>query len=175
MDSQQGRAERIWRRFDAHRFATAWIAFGTIFFALYLHEYKPGDRIDLLITTSIALSYGLSVLVMLIGTAAWSMRSMGLFFTAIGNSTLYGYIAYVRVSGNTPNEGWLDIARAAYLVGAPMVLVGLGIWVVVVWFPGPITRRIAKNDQGRYGRDISPLSEGTDDEVHSVYNRDNVA
>lgn len=110
---------------------------------LQFHDTTLNDPIDLIVVLLIGLTYSISGLVMLLGTKRWSARSMGLFLTAIGNATLWNSAAYNRlIQPNNPSvpEPVLDLVRACYLVGGPLVLFGLGAWVVVKWWPDPDTR-----------------------------------
>jgi hypothetical protein len=86
------------------------------------------DVTDPLTLGYIAVIYTLAIVVMLIFTRRWNTIGLGLLATMTGDALLYG-----RASEHLPmpDGAWvLDIARAAFIVGATYLAIGIAMWVL---------------------------------------------
>jgi hypothetical protein len=108
---------------------------------------------DTSIVYEIAIVFSTAALVMLISRKMWTIRAIGLFFSALAIGLLFWNAVYVRQSGyrveggrvvaNTDHgiqEAVSDLARALLIVGGPLLMVGLVIWLY-----------------GRFGPDHDPV------------------
>jgi hypothetical protein len=86
------------------------------------------DVTDPLTLTYIAVVYTFAIVVMLAVTRQWNTIGCGLLATMTGDALLYG-----RASEHLPmpSSPWvLDIARAAFIVGATYLVIGVVMWIV---------------------------------------------
>lgn len=103
---------------------------------LQRYTSTESDRIDNLIVTAIAAIFALASLVMIAGTFRWSIRAFGLLCTSLATAIIYGTESYTRnVSHRPPQEPVLDLARAMFIVGGPLLLFGLISWIGANWNP----------------------------------------
>lgn len=92
----------------------------------WFHASRPGDPVDTAILLSIAVIYSVSCLVMTWGTGRWSLRALGILGTLSGDAVLYASLA-------VSNGGWYrpipeevtDLARAFFVAGGPLLLLGI--------------------------------------------------
>lgn len=98
---------------------------------------------DQTILYEIAIVFSTAAVVMLISRKMWTIRAVGLFFSALAIGLLFWNAVYVRQSGYhvndkgriVPNtnpgiqEGVSDLARALLIIGGPLLMVGLIIWL----------------------------------------------
>jgi hypothetical protein len=116
---------------------------------------------DKMIVYEIAIVFSTAAIVMLISRKMWTIRAIGLFFSALAIGLLFWNAVYVRQSGyrvrngrvvpNTDHgiqEGVTDLSRALLMIGGPLLMVGLVMWL---W--------------GRFGPDHDPVIEPTYPEV----------
>jgi len=117
---------------------------------------------DKMIFYEIAIVFSTAAAVMLISRKMWTIRAVGLFFSALAIGLLFWNAVYVRQSGYRVNaagrvvpntnhgiqEGVTDLSRALLMVGGPLLMIGLLIWL---W--------------GRFGPDHDPTTDPTYPEV----------
>lgn len=124
-----------------------WIAFAAVAVVWLLfqrHASGPSDSIDNLIVMGIvmgiAVIFAVASLVMILGTPQWSARALGLLLTSMGTSAVYSAGTYSRHFSHKPAPEWLiDLGRSLYIVGGPLLVYGLAMWVHANW--GPPSRR----------------------------------
>jgi hypothetical protein len=105
-------------------------ATGAVWIGLQFHASKRNDPIDVAVVSAIALTMLSASVVMVLFTRTWSARGVGVFLATLGTGILYGAAMYARIAERTTTPEWLiDMARSAYLVGSPLFLYGLAIWV----------------------------------------------
>jgi hypothetical protein len=117
---------------------------------------------DKTIVYEIAIVFSTAALVMLISRKMWTIRAVGLFFSALAIGLLFWNAVYVRQSGYRVNdkgrvvpntnhgiqEGVTDLSRALLMIGGPLLMVGLVMWL---W--------------GRFGPEHDPVVEPTYPEI----------
>ena len=115
-----------------------------------------------MIVYEIAIVFSTAAAVMLISRKLWTIRAIGLFFSALAIALLFWNAVYVRQSGYRVNaqgrvvpntnagvqEGVSDLARALLMIGGPLLMVGLIGWLWGRFGPGDPTL-----DQWDPGRD----------------------
>ncbi|HXH79507.1 hypothetical protein [Nocardioides sp.] len=118
-----------------------------VFYLLWQHHRSStGDWVDRLIAAELAITFGYSALVLIIGRRPneWSPRAAGLLFTSIATSVLFAgtLLLYIRdLPGYRPDiqaspplpmtaEAAVDVARAYFLVGGPLLGYGLTVWTL---------------------------------------------
>ena len=98
---------------------------------------------DKMIVYEIAIVFSTAAAVMLISRKMWTIRAIGLFFSALAIGLLFWTAVYVRQSGYRVNdkgrvvpntnagiqEGVTDLSRALLMIGGPLLMVGLVIWL----------------------------------------------
>lgn len=100
------------------------VAFAVVWTLLWFHAQKPDDPIDAILASGIGTVFAGIVLGMVIDAEHWSWRRVGLFFTFIGDASLYLSVAYDRLFGWEGRETGIDTARAALIVGG-VILAGI--------------------------------------------------
>jgi len=80
----------------------------------------------------------LASLVMLVSRTrnAWTWRALGLLLMSLAAASLWGGVLYSRHDADpTPRipETWVDLVRTFYIVGSPMLLWGLLVWLREWW------------------------------------------
>ena len=105
----------------------------------YHHTSSSGDWVDRLIAAELAVSFGFAAVVMLRSNDEWRPRAVGLLFTSVALSVLFAGVfwLYVHVLPSyvptvlahpplpTVDERIVDITRAYFLVGGPLLAFGL--------------------------------------------------
>lgn len=130
------------------------------------HTSTPDDPIDNLIVLGIAVIFAVASLVMILGTSKWSARALGLLLTSMGTSAVYSAGTYSRHFSHNPAPEWLiDLGRSLYIVGGPLLVYGLAMWVHANWGPP------SKRKQVGYDGDERRVALRRDDDVkaYSVY------
>lgn len=128
---------------------------GALWVGLQFHDTTATDPLDVFMVVEIAGVMLFASLVMLIFTRTWSSRGIGVFLTTTGTGLLYAAVQWsgtravalmagssitladgsivtvpdgARLPGIYP-EWYIDIIRSCYIVGGPLFLVGLIVWV----------------------------------------------
>lgn len=99
------------------------------------------DWVDKLVILGIASIFAAAAIVMAVSRRSWTFRGVGVFLTSIGTAVFYGELGYGDIVGYkivngraqlplSPgvSEAWLDVARACFLVGGPLLALGLIFW-----------------------------------------------
>lgn len=111
--------------------AASLAAVAGVWYAYYLHPSRVNDPLDLYLGVALSCGYAIAALVQIASTRRWTVRSTGLLFTLIGDSTLYSSITYRYFSdGVAAPEGVVDLARAFFTVGMPLLMLGIISWAV---------------------------------------------
>ena len=98
---------------------------------------------DTMLVYEIAIAFTTAAVVMVISRRTWTIRAIGLLFSAFAVGLLFWNAVYVRQSGYRVNEngrvvpntnhglqeGVSDLARALLVVGGPLLMVGLVMWL----------------------------------------------
>lgn len=114
-------------------------ATAAVYGAFWLHPQQPPPALDWRDDMWIGLvagTFALAALVMLLSRAPWTWRAVGLFLTSLGAAALYGAILWTRRDGNPSPaipETWGDMIRALYIVGGPLLLIGLLDFLATSW------------------------------------------
>ncbi|MCC6596864.1 MAG: hypothetical protein IT477_10190 [Rhodanobacteraceae bacterium] len=112
------------------------IAVALVWGLFHRHPTQPDDPIDNLIVSGIALIFALASVVMIAGTSRWSARALGLLLTSMGTAVLYGAAMYSRNVSHKPSPEWVvDLSRSLYVVGGPLLVYGLVVWMHNYWGP----------------------------------------
>jgi len=81
-------------------------------------------------------TFTLAAIIMLMPRVPWTWRGVGLFLTSFATASLWGGVLYSRhdddPSPRIPEE-WVDLVRALYIVGGPLLLWGLLAWLGDQW------------------------------------------
>ena len=134
-----------------------------VFYLLWQHHTSStGDWVDKLIAMELTITFGYSAVVMVISRrpTEWSHRSAGLLFTSLATSVLFagtlylylhdlpGYRAETVASPPTPivTETAVDVARAYFLVGGPLLSYGLTVWMFGYWRGHQVPDRVPDRD-----------------------------
>ena len=91
-----------------------------IFLALLF--FPPPDWLDTVILLGVAVAYTIGWAQMLVFRRVWTPRAVGIFWTALADATVYLALG-VGKFGHFPTWA-LDLARAAFIVGAPLFALG---------------------------------------------------
>lgn len=121
------------------KFAFGTAATAAVYGAFFLHPQRPPPALDWrddVWIGFVAGTFALAALVMLLPRAPWTWRAVGLFLTSLGTANLYGAILWTRRDGNPSPaipEWWGDVIRALYVVGGPLLLIGLLDFLAEFW------------------------------------------
>lgn len=100
------------------------VLFLVVVFAVWVvlqwHDTTRHDPVDIAILVLLGTLFTLSVAVMLIGTTAWSLRALGVFGTMAGDAIFYSTLGAGSWLRWPAPEWLLDLARACFIVGAPL-------------------------------------------------------
>ena len=102
------------------RFAAAAALVTALFLALLI--FPPPRWLDTVILLGVAGAYTVGWAQMLVFRRVWSPRAVGIFWTAVGDATVYLALG-VSKFGHVPDWAF-DLARAAFIVGAPLFALG---------------------------------------------------
>ncbi len=123
-----------------------------VWVGLQFHPQQRNDPIDMVTVIGIGVTMVSAVLVMVLFTRTWSSRGIGVLLTTLGTGVLYSAATYARLSDKSTTPEWLiDLARACYLVGAPLFLFGLAVWV---WQRIVLAREVANDPAPPDAEDI---------------------
>jgi hypothetical protein len=89
---------------------------------LLLLHFPPPRWLDIVILLGVAAVYTVGWLQMLIFRRIWTTRATGIFWTAMADATVYLALGLAHF-GHVPNWAF-DLARAAFIVGAPLFAFG---------------------------------------------------
>lgn len=89
----------------------------------------PSDWIDVAIVSGFGIGLTLAALVMVAGTRKWSARQMGLFWTTAASALLWDGQLWSRLESRFLPEWYTDLLRACLIVGIPLFILGLIVWV----------------------------------------------
>ncbi len=115
------------------------VAVLVVYILFYLHPQTPPPALDWRDDVWVSLITGTSILaalVMLLPRLPWTWRAVGLFLTSLATAALYAGVLWTRHDSNpTPGipETWADVIRALYVVGGPLLLYGLLVWLGDRW------------------------------------------
>ena len=97
---------------------------------------------DKAIVYEIGVVFCTAAIVMLISRRMWTIRAIGLFFSALAIGVLFANAAYIRYVGYTVRNGRIvpdtdpgvqeaisDAARALLIIGGPLLMIGLIGWL----------------------------------------------
>lgn len=126
-----------------------------------LHSFgEEIPNLDRWILTGIGAVFGLASVIMLAGTPRWSARTLGVLFTSLATFVLYGIgLTYYGWYQGQPIPNWLlDLGRALFVVGGPLLAYGLAVWVHANWGPpsmsgkpDPMPKYDGENRRGENG------------------------
>ncbi len=102
--------------------ALVWIAY-------QFYDSQRGDPFDRINLVQVAVTFALAALVQIVWTRDWPMRTVGVLFTALGTAIVFGQSGWRWITDTGYPEWFLDIGRALYTVGGPLLLLGLILWV----------------------------------------------
>lgn len=106
-------------------------AVALVWVALAFHPTAGRDPLDTAILLGIGVTFLIAGVVMLLYTRDWSLRGLGLLAVVFGDAVLYatsGVLRLLTIPAG-PREGLVDVSRALFIVGAPLLLFGLIRWV----------------------------------------------
>lgn len=135
------------------------IAYGALYLHPSAKPPAPSDWIDVALVSGFAVGLTLASLVMIVGTRKWSGRQLGVFWTTVAGAMIWSGALWVRVlTEGTPfivdgtvvtlgangqvlvrgkpvmiphqqPEWYTDILRACLIVGIPLFVMGILVWV----------------------------------------------
>lgn len=107
-----------------------------------LIRFDDWDHLDDVVISMISVTTGSTVLLMLIFTRHWSIRSLGVLCNMLADFVLYGSAAAARFGWLNPlaeDPLRVNAVRALFLVGCTGLLIGVALYLIhLKRSPGPV-------------------------------------
>lgn len=97
---------------------------------LILNAHPASSRTTSVILLISGVSYLLAAATLLVFTKRWAMRGVGQLLTLLGDASLYLAIGISTLRGEQITKFEANLIRAFLVVGGPMLLIGIIVWVV---------------------------------------------
>ena len=102
-----------------------------VYVVLFLYDNSEEPRLDTVISGGLALGFLFGAVHMLIDRTwrEWHATAVAILMLLVSVGTLFGLLFYQRQFGRLDTgtqQGWLDVVRAAAIIGMPLFLVVIG-------------------------------------------------